>query len=319
MSTDKKKTIPLTSKIALVGVILLLVLFSAQWISLSNNLQDYKEEKDIELSNIKKIREDALINIENTKINDTTVVVKIEDIQVINERYDELFEYVKNNTNRAESLIDKDLDRLSLYLAIGIGFIGVLGVFVPILINLMSVHDLRDKLNNTPNKNELNDISIQANNAMEKVKKLEGLDGKIEDLTDWYKESAPAITSLILQNAIGRFFNISPFLITRLTRNKEKVYFIELLKTIKDGFKKCDDDQNHSIESSQFLKDTIKDFRIFITNKSFHSSMFNENVVEKIEELSQLLKNLIESSSDTESEINKAVREKLNEIIKEFS
>ncbi len=307
-----------TSKIALLFIAFLVFIFAIFWVKMEGNFREFKIHQKSEMKKIEELKAATLINIEKFRLTDTTVTIKIEDIQVINERYDNIYNYVKDNNNRAESLINKDLDRLNLYMAIGIGFVGILGVFVPLLVNVISVQDLRDKLNKIPNKKRLDKIEIKVTNALEKADKINDIEAGIVKLEEGYQKAIPGVTTLVLQTAIGRFFNVSPYLLTKLARSTEREYFIQVLETIRDGFNHCDISPDHSIVSDEFLKSTIKDFRMAITNARFQTTFFNKTVNIKFAELNIKLKELIEASKANESSINKEIRDKIDEIITEL-
>lgn len=316
--SPKDNTIHYSSYIALAGVVSLLFLFMFYWVSLEKDIHNLKDDNEKELKRIEKLRTNLLIELNEKQVGDTTIVIRINDIEEINERYDELFLYVRDNTNRAESLINKDLDRLSLYMAMGIGFVGILGIFVPILVNVISVQDLRDKLNKIPNKKRLDQIEIKATNALEKAGKINDIEAGIVKLEEGYQKAIPGVTTLVLQTAIGRFFNVSPYLLTKLARSTEREYFIQVLETIRDGFNYCDISPEHSIVSDEFLKSTITDFRMAITNARFQTTFFNKTVNIKFDELNIKLKELNKSSKANESDINKEIRDKIDEIITEL-
>jgi hypothetical protein len=316
MASKKNKTY---NWLIIIAIILPLFLFIFQWNKFENSLNVFKRQQEKDFKSIEEIQSKSLIQFRQLKKKDSTVVIKIDELQKINERYDQLFKFVNNNTNRAESLIDKDLDRLNLYLAIGIGFIGILGVFVPIVVNLMSVQDLRDKLNEIPEKVKIDEALKNATEAIEKAKNLEDLELKISTLSGNYNKAVPIISTLILQNSIGRFFNITPYILTQLSRQNDRTYFIDLLNSIKSGFEYCDRDKDHTFQNNDFLKSTIKDFRIYITSAKFQTTAFNESIVTKFGELSELLRLLVNAGPQDESNINLAIREKIHEIITEFS
>lgn len=316
--SDSKISLHFTSKIALIFIIGLVLIFVIFWFKMERNFRDFKIHQSTEMKKIEELKSESLINIEKIRLTDTTLVVKIEDIQTINERYDNIYNYIKDNNNRAESLINKDLDRLNLYMAIGIGFVGILGVFVPLLVNVISVQDLRDKLNNIPNKKRLKDIENKANNALQKADKIDTIEEGINKLEAGYNKAIPGVTTLILQTAIGRFFNVSPYLLTKLARSTERNYFIQVLETIRDGFNHCDISPEHSIVSDEFLKSTIKDFRMAIMNSRFQTTFFNKAVNIKFDELNIKLKELIEANKEDESRINKEIRDKIDDIITEL-
>jgi hypothetical protein len=312
--SSKNNTIHYTSYIALAFVSLLLLLFIFFWVSLEKDIRSLKYDNGKELNQIEKIRTNLLIDLKTKLAGDSTIVIQIDDIEKINERYDDLYLYVRENTNRAESLINKDLDRLSLYMAIGIGFVGILGIFVPILVNIMSVQDLRDKLKDAGTKEEINKVSKKAEEAIEKTAKIEGVLQSIEKLNNGYNKTVPAVTTLIIQAAIGRFFNITPTMMTQLARGNQRDYFIEILDTIKVAFQSWDNNDAHNIIDDQVLQSTIRDFSLYIGNLRFQTSSFSKEVFIKFQDLNVSLEKLINSSAENESMANKSVQKAIDNI-----
>lgn len=286
--------------------LLMVLLLSAQWFHLNKNIRAYKTQQDEELRHIQKLKGGVLMNLSQIKEGDSVVEIEITDIEEINNKFDYLVDYVDSNTNRAESIIDKDLDRLNLIITVGIGLLGLLGVFVPLAVNVISAQDLRSTID---------DIQLKIEDHKKFQKEFS--EGMLK-LTEDYNKAVPEITTLILQNAIGRFFNISPLIITRLSRNEDRDYFIELLDSIKLAFLHCDGDTNHVISKNGFLKSTIKDFRRFILNEKFNSVNFSITIVEKFRELSQLLGVLSEANEVEQGEAHIQVRHKIDEIIEEL-
>ncbi len=301
------------------AVVLLLSLFIIQWYVLNKKIDEYKSEKVMELDYLQCLQKQPMFDIKQDSLTDSTVLLKLEDIEEVNQKFITLYDHVQNNTNRAESLIDKDIDRLNLYMAIGIGFVGILGVFVPLVVNFMSVNDLKEKLNEMPNKKDVDSISKKAKEALSKTEELEPTIDKTKKLIEWHKKAAPEITSLMLQNAIGRFFNLSPILITKLVREESKKYFVDLLITIKEGFEKCESEKDHFISENDFLKKVILDFRSFINETWFHSGQFTEEVQIAFEGLRPLLQDLSDATQENESQRSTLVVNQIDLIIQELN
>lgn len=317
--SSKNSTIHYSAYISLAGVSLLLFLFMFFWVYLEKDIHSLKYDNNKELNRIEKIRTNLLVDLKTKHAGDSTIVIQIDDIEKINQRYDDLYLYVKDNTDRAESLINKDLDRLNLYMTIGIGFVGILGIFVPVLVNIMTVQDLRDKLKNVATKKEIKIVSIKAEEAIEKSGKIEEVIENIESLKEGYKQTVPAVITLIIQAAIGRFFNITPTMMTQLARGKQREYFIEILDSIKTAFQSWDNADDHNIKDNEVLQSTIKDFSIYIGNLRFQTSSFSKEVFKKFEELNVALEELIRANKENESEANVKVQkaiESINEALK---
>lgn len=302
--SSKKGYIAWTNVITVIGVLCLIALFIFQWYSLHNQVRDIGTGVDKELKEIKEFKMTPFVEIIKDSIIETKVYVRTEDVQLINENYKNLYEFVQNNTNRAESLIDKDIDRLNLYMAIGIGFMTMLGTLVPIVINFMTTNNTQSNLEELATNVDSIQGTLETNNSdMEKVR-------------NWLKASAPEVKSLSLQSEIGRFFNLSPRLITSLNYKRDNDYFVMLLEGIRDVFISCKNDDNHSFGNNRSLKSTILDFSRFLAPRDFHSTLFDEKMVEGFIALNAALSELGKSSDDNEKERTDSVISSIDEVIK---
>lgn len=297
---------------------LLLILLISLWVANERNYSAIKEAQNMEQVRIRKIKSHDLFHLERLKKTDSTFVINITDLEEANERFEELFLFVDNNTNRAESLINKDLDRMNLYMAIGIGFIGIIGIFVPILVNLISVQDLKDKLNEVPEKQDIDDALKNSKKALEKSETVNQLSEDIDTLNTDYNKTVPHVTSLIVQGAISRFFNMSPLVLTRMSRKKDRSYFTALLQTVKNAFDSCLNDDKHNISSSEYLKDTIRDFASYIISPQMHTVYFEQEEFTLFTKLSENLISLSKSTVENENTNISKVTVSIDEIIKKI-
>src|SRR5690606_27831743 len=126
-----------------------------------------------------------------SKLKEENGVIKIQksDVITINDNLNKLSEEIFNERNKAETIIDKDIDRLNLYMALGIGFIAILGIFVPLLINYLSYDELKDNQNRLDNSyqdllTKTKDLpdSADLSKVIEDSKQLLGKSEQIEKL-----------------------------------------------------------------------------------------------------------------------------------------
>lgn len=297
-------------------LLLIILLFSLQWYFLNKKINDYKTEKDEEINNLSQIKSFKFLQFDSLQNKDGIIVMKEKDILKINEDIRAISDLIYKESNRAESIIDKDLDRLNLYMSMGIGFIAIIGVFIPILVNLLSVQDLREKINDMPSQAEIKEFGEKANSAMEKSKSIEGISASIGVLQEKVDKAIPTISTLILQNAIGRFFNISPYILTNLIREKDRNYFINLLDYIRIGFNECKNDFNHSISSDKYLNGTINDFCQYLKDPKSHSSSFSKEITDEFFKLYSILKLFLkQSNKEKENDNYEKIDKKFIQII----
>jgi hypothetical protein len=314
--------------------IIITILFYCHWKSINNNIAEIKQQNKAYYEKIAEKKNYGPFQIDYKSLNKRQVVIDPLEIQKINNHIKVLTEEVQKESNRAESIIDKDLDRLNLYMAVGIGFMTLLGIFAPILINILSVHDLREKQNKIEEdleKIKEKDIDQAIENAktaisestlaVEKTKNLDSISQKIDNVEKKAKENLPDICNLILQNAIFRFFNVSSFVLTEAHRKGNYDEFINILKSIKGGFERCQNEKEHNIDNNHSFKFIIADFIIHLNSERFKvHPVFSEredyNVFDAL--IQDLLK--LKSSNDEDKDGNyTSVIEQIQQVINQFN
>ncbi|MBU7569952.1 MAG: hypothetical protein KAF41_04810 [Flavobacterium sp.] len=314
--------------------VIIILLFYCHWKNLNQNIAEIKKQNKDYYEKIVEKKNYGPFQIDYKRLNKKQVIINPVEIEKINNHIKVLTEEVQKETNRAESIIDKDLDRLNLYMAIGIGFMTLLGIFAPILINILSVQDLREKQSQIEEdfkkiKEKDIDQAIEnankaisdSNLAIEKTKNLDAVSQKIDEVEKKAKKNLPDLCNLILQNAIFRFFNVSSFVLTEAHRKGDYREFIGILESIKNGFERCNDEKEHNIDNNHSFKFIIKDFIIHLNSERFKvHPVFSEredyNVFDAlIKELSKL-----KNSKEEDKEVNyRSVIDKIQEVINQFN
>lgn len=291
--------------------LLMISLLVFLWCSLNNNINDIREQNKKNYESIASLEKMSSIEIEYIPLNKKQVVIEPKELEKINSHIKNLTEAVQNEKNRTETLIDKDLSRLGTYMAVGIGFMTLLGVFVPILINVLSVQDLRDKQK---------DIEDKTDKALDSSNKLDEFSKKVDSIESKTNNITLGLCNLVLQNAIARFFNISSIVLTNAVREKDYQSFINLLEAIKNAFQGCQTDTNHVILENDQFSNTVQDFILFLETEKFrYQSVFStKKEVEEFDNLIKHLGTLKDSSNDNESENYKALDGQINIIINIF-
>jgi cell division septum initiation protein DivIVA len=260
------------------------LLFCIQWYSLCNNLEEYKVEKQSQLENLKNVKTN-LFDVSKYEKTKKIIILNKENIEEINGNLNRLAEEIYNEKNKAVTLIDKDIDRLNLYMAIGIGFLALFGIFVPLVINFLSYDDLKENQKNInsdltsinkevidlkkltdkmPEKKVVDDAIEKSNNLLEKTKQIDDIKTKTDDVL-------PKISTISLQIAINRLFNVSTIAVRKLIKGDNSMY-ISLFVQIKDELTKCKKDNLHQINSHSSLKQTLKDFSEMLQVEQFRFS-----------------------------------------------
>ncbi|ROI05039.1 hypothetical protein EGI16_06870 [Chryseobacterium sp. G0240] len=293
---------------------LLIILFGLQWYSLDKKIDEYKKVAQTEFKSLKQVKTN-LFDTSTLNSNKLNITLSKRDVEKINSNLDALASEIYSEKNRAESIIDKDIDRLNLYMALGIGFIAILGVFVPILVNILTNDDLKRKqevlsndlkftkeeITNTRKesnsiKDKVDKIDIEAiDNAVEKSREIDGLKEKTEKVL-------PKLSIITLQISIHRLFNISSLALSKIAKNpNDSSLFIELFDDVKKSIFDCKNDLI-IIEQQDLLKQTLKDCSELMMEENYRFTTFgtSRNLYGEIESLSIHLSELSKCNKDNQ-------------------
>jgi hypothetical protein len=301
----------------------LVILFVMQWRSLHKDFDSFKIDSQEQVTRLENSKTN-LIQLEDVEQDSLNYIFKAADIEKINNNLNALASEIYQERNKAEAIIDKDIDRLNLYMAIGIGFLALLGIFVPFLVNVLSNDDLKkkqealdDKLKRIVNqfkdldKEGLKQAIINANQALEKSKEIDNLNTKTDNIL-------PKLSIISLQIAIHRLFNVSSLALSK-NRDESKKLFKELFENIKNRLVECQSDENLNISNSEIMKLTLVDFAELIDNESFKFTSYittSRNINEKI--LIESLRNLSQSNGNNQEENFKLVIQSFDTFIEQI-
>ncbi|WP_306566550.1 hypothetical protein [Flavobacterium lindanitolerans] len=281
------------------------------WFRLDDNINEIKELNKTNYEKIESLEKVSSIEIELTPYNKKHVLIEPKEIGKINNHIKSLIDEVQKEKNRTETLIDKDLSRLGSYMAIGIGFMTLLGVFVPILVNVLSVQDLRDKQNHI--SQTLNELTGENSSLDQALNKINTIESKTLNVS-------LDLCNLNLQNSIARFFNVGPLVLSRAISRNNFDKFVALLEDIKIAFENCKNNESHTITENNLFSKTVDDFIDFIDSEKFRfQSIFLKAEVEEFDNLIKHLGTLKDSNNDSESENYKALDGQINVIINIFN
>lgn len=328
MGTEKnehKSHNKLILSVLIVFIVLFVLLFSFQWYSLCDNLKEYKLEKESQFNTLANTKTN-LIDITKLEKSKNLIIIKKEDLIQINENINRLAEEIYNEKNKAATIIDKDIDRLNLYMAIGIGFIAIIGIFVPVITNFLSYDDLKEKIKEEQNKlkevqdktknldnEELEKAIKNANEALSKSAAIDGIKDNLDDVI-------PKVSTISLQIALNRINNMTSIAIKNIRLHKDNSLFDELFKHLKEELNKCKEDKNHSISQNKPLIETLKDFvQMFNDEKIRFVSILNKKGLDlEFDNLSLGLQKLIKSKKEDEENIYEEITSTIDKILDIF-
>lgn len=310
MSSKKKINFDLQSKIFVGFAFCFVCLFTFFWWQSTNNLNSYKIEKDRQYNHLVKIKTN-LIDVDKIQQKDSLMLLNKESIIEINNNLNLLAEEIFNERNRAESIIDKDIDRLNLYMAVGIGFMTLFGIFIPILVNLLSVNDLKEKLK---------ELTSNTEKALAKSESIDTIKENLDNIKIDINKINPEISTITLQIAINRLFNLSPSAITKISRNGDFSLYSSLFENIKQELIKCNSNQDHKINSSTSFRDTLNDFSEMLVNEKtqFNTFLDSRKILDNYTNLSASLKQLSNSTIENENDNYQTVCSQIENLIKQI-
>jgi len=328
--------------IAIPAFLLMTLLLIFQWCSINNNINEMKKQNQNNFETIDTLKNYGPLQIKYNQFNKRQIIINSEEFERANTYIRALTDEVQKQSDKTESIIDRDLNRLNLYMAVGIGFMTLLGIFAPLLTNVLTVQDLRDKqkeidkefegikgdfdkLKKTESniKKAISDSKSaidNANKALEKSNKLDKFSEKVDAIEFKTQNITLGLCNIVLQNAIARFFNISSVVLTNAVREKDYQSFINLLEAIKNAFQGCKDDTNHVILENNQFSNTVQDFILFLETEKFrYQSVFStKKEVKEFDNLIRHLETLKDSNNDNESKNYKALNAQINVIINIF-
>lgn len=327
MSMPEKNTlqIQLNPLIVLIGVlIIILTLFLA-----INYRATQSDISEIKRTSFQKI--DSLVsklskndfNFDTTKRVGNKVLIDPLDVQKITSQIKLLIVENQKENYRAESIIDKDYDRLTLYLALGIGFMTLLGIFTPVLVNLITSIDTKSKLvefkielekinkSSELTKKELNQTKTKLGNSIAEIRAITQLAGvtkkELEDLKQTFASAEVKLAHLKIQNAVFRLMNISTMPSLELLQDYQRTYILGQFTTIINGF----------IEYSNLISfsSIVEDLEM-VFNDDFVNMIVRINLKEGddlAKEVVESLKNYMSGEGDDQI---KDITAKLEEFVK---
>lgn len=270
----------------IVSMILILILFFFQWFYVKSHFESLRNEY-VKMSN--KPSDVSTFYFDFKKTKDKQIILSPDEFKKMYEHVNGLAEKVSEESQRTKDIINQDIDRLNLYMAIGIGFISILGIFIPILVNVLSFDDLKNK-QNIQDEN-LNIFKSHLETAIEKTKSVDDITNNVRALEGTINRALPVVSTMIFQTAVIRFFYISPILMSNLIREQDGTTLANLVESIKDGLMSC-----HETNTNEDIKfqNALRDFKLFIGDTRFHTSFLNIAMTQNYVILSGLIGQYIE-------------------------
>jgi hypothetical protein len=194
----------------------LIVLFAVFFNVLNNNINEANTIVLNKMNSIVSKLESVDYKIKPKKWNESRFALDSTDLENITSHIRLLIAENQKENYRAESIIDKDIDRLTLYMSIGIGFMTLLGIFIPILVNIVTSIDSRSDLEVLINK--MDGLNNQTEGIKNDIKKYDGSELKLSHLE--------------VQNSFAKLLNIGTIGVLDFGDEEQKTYIIAQFRKI---------------------------------------------------------------------------------------
>lgn len=162
------------------------------------------------------------------------------DISALNNHIEYLTKKLETEVDRNQKNTEYNIDRLNLFMALGIAFLAIIGGLLPLAVNFISKHDIDSKIKTIEDK--LNDSSAT----------LKASDDKM-----------PIIDMLILQNAVAKITSEDAWVLyTNRDRPEKIALYFENIRLALESF----NDNLHSFEvynngNLSYFKNTISELK----------------------------------------------------------
>lgn len=162
------------------------------------------------------------------------------EILKLNNHIEYLTEKLETEVDRNQRNAEFNIDRLNLFLALGIGFLALIGGLLPLAVNFISKHDIESKLENIENRAKISEETLK--------------DAEIK---------MPIIDMLILQNAVAKITSEDAWKLFANRNNPKKIaLYFENIRMALMAF----NDNSHSFEEYNignitYFKNTISELK----------------------------------------------------------
>lgn len=266
------------------------------WSTFDHNLNELRNESKNNYHKIYRLRSQPAFKIEFDSLNRNQIVVSSKELQKINDQIEWLSNEVQLQVVRTETVIDKDLSRLGTYMAVGIGFMTILGIFIPMGMNYINFNEVKEKIRLS--ENTLGGITTRQTDLDNRLARIEGniqtSESRSNALEFRLNEFSPNISLLTLQNSIARFFNANNVILSNAVRSGNFQDAIALFTQISVSLRQFQNTTNGDIRNTNFIM-AIRDFIRFLelSEIQLHPAFSDRTMVDALRELALALRDLI--------------------------
>jgi len=305
-------------------IVLLLALIGVNvWflIYVNRTIQEHRKEIDSNFkSNIAKMNRNSF-SFENDSI--ISYHLNKKELHEIKDHINYLSQEVDRACEYANNTLERDIDRLNTFMAFGVGFFALFGIFAPFMMNLLFKTEIQKDIEIYKNQStQAISDSKEAKKIADKVKPIIEPANKIIDdfpaiskdfrsLEADFNKKVPNVSLLIMQNQIARLYNVSKIAISiRLNRN---TFFVELFQNIHNSFSDYKPYLNNGF--SEHFKNTIGDFHDNLKSNKIRYYIFEKKDQVLVDEFCDSLIALFQSKEESIEQKMDNVLKKLQNLI----
>lgn len=219
------------------------------------------------------------------------------DISELNNHIEYLTKKLETEVDRNQRNAEYNIDRLNLFLALGIGFLALIGGLLPLAVNFISKHDIESKLK---------DIEKRAKESEDTVKNAE--------------KKMPTVDLLILQSSVAKFTSTETLRL--LSGDNQYADIANIIQRVISALKlfEVSDYESYTTDNIAYLNEIITELRLALKYGSLRKSPSTTRALHK--QLDEIVTYLESDEDKTIKEfpsITKQLIAKLTSVKKSFT
>jgi len=229
--------------------------------------------------------------------NNGQYLLTSDQISALNSHIKYLAKKVELEVNRTKEEVGRDIDRLNTWVTIWIGFIGFIGIFIPIILNI-DVREIAKEALTRANK-----ATEESNNASTKADKAKN------DSEKALKETQKVKGNLALIIAFNSLNEFKPEVLIHIANENRMLFLKKILRKILNVLL-----ENGRHYNNPMLKNWLRQVSVDIQRISFFT-LIDRNITKKLNDFSILvMESLDDFNNDKYDNIISSLKELINEI-----
>lgn len=321
--------------------------------SIHGNIEDYK--KEFTVNDRLEDRNQGPLIFDDSNIDSLgNVTLHEEDIKNLNEHIKFLSAGIEKEYVKTQELIDSDIERIGIMMAITIGILTLLLGILPFLSNLITRQDMREEvhqLNQNVNKADTatkkmgqlaeraqesatlaatnaetaNANAMNANiaalsaetKANDQTTRVEEISVRTEDMSKQIAERLPKVTVMSVHVAISRLINVTNH-IQNGAGTARSDYLIASVRAISKAISNCREEKIVPSEEG-FFSSALTDLYFALENWSFAVAIYGRSILELKQTWQEEILNLFNSDREGADAAYEKLLNVMEEIINELN